>query len=99
MIRHIVMWKLKGSIEERRNNAEKAAEMLNNLSGKISSLKKIESYINGTDGSEGNWDLVLDSLFDDYAGLSAYQTDPLHKEVGKFIGEVKAERSCVDFEM
>ena len=99
MIRHIVMFKLK----EFESAAEKQASMqaikagLEGLSSKISVLKSIRVDFNCN--PEESWDVILTTEFESLQDLNAYATHPEHVAVGKqFIGPVKADRACVDYE-
>jgi hypothetical protein len=99
MIRHIVMWKLKGpSPEEKRNQAEQARAALLGLVGKVPGLTQVEVGI-GTAVGEQEADLVLSTAHDSWQALSDYQTHPAHEPVKKLIGELRVERRVVDFEV
>jgi hypothetical protein len=51
MIRHIVMWKLKGpSTEDKRRQAEQARDALLGMFGKVPGLTEIEVGIGGVSG-------------------------------------------------
>jgi len=47
----------------------------------------------------GLFDLCLYSEFANWNGLEAYVDHPDHKFVAKFIGEIRADRGCVDYEV
>ena len=98
MVRHVVMWKLKDEAEgaSKAENAVKMARMLEGLVGKIGGLLKLEVGIDSV-GAEGAWDVVLVADFESEEALAAYQVHPLHKEVGKFVGAVRAQRAVVDY--
>ena len=100
MIKHIVMWKL---LEETSKHgpksqaAMKGKELLESLVGKVPTLLKAEVGINSNPDTK-NFDLALYCEFDDWAGLEIYQEHPEHKKVAKFIGEIRSDRSAVDYE-
>jgi Stress responsive A/B Barrel Domain len=97
MIRHIVCWKL---IEEDKSvHALKIKQDLEALQGEIPGLLHIEVGINAEDAPRDNWDVVLNSDFEDMAALEAYQVHPLHKAAAAFIGSVRLDRVCVDYEL
>lgn len=99
MIRHIVMWKLKGpSSEERRSQAEQARAALLGMWGRVPGMTQIEVGIGSTSG-EQEADLVLSSTHDSWQALSDYQNHPAHEPVKKLIGELRTERRVVDFEL
>ena len=100
MIHHIVMWTLKETAE-RKSKAENALllkEKLENLGEIIPQIESIHVGIN-IENKYSNFDLVLDSYFNSMADLMAYQVHPKHNEVADFIGKVREERSCVDYEI
>ncbi len=97
MIRHVVFWKLKD--ENKAENAQKIKADLENLAGKIPGLLKVEVGINHPDTPAGNWDVILSCDLESIDALNAYQVHPLHKEAGKFIGSVRTDRACVDYEI
>jgi hypothetical protein len=99
MIRHIVMWKLKGpSVEERRLQAEQAREALLGMFGLVPGLTKIEVGI-GLVSGEQEVDLVLTTTHDDWDALAVYQNHPAHEPVKKLIGGLRTERRVVDYEL
>lgn len=97
MIRHIVFWNLKE--ENKSETALKIKTDLEALKGKIPGLLHIEVGINIPEAPQDNWDVVLNSDFENIEALNAYQVHPLHKEVAGFIGNVRTNRSCVDYEI
>ena len=99
MIRHVVMWKLRGpSDEERRAQCEQVRTALLGLFGNISGMSALEVGT-GLRHGEQECDLVLISTHDDWAALQAYQAHPEHEEVAKLIGALRTERRVVDFEL
>lgn len=97
MIRHIVFWKLKE--ENKAQNALRIKQDLEDLVGKIPGLLRVEVGINHPDTPESNWDVVLNCDLESVDALNAYQIHPLHVEAGKFIGSVRTDRACVDYEI
>lgn len=101
MIQHIVMFKLKAEAEghSAAENLQTAVERLADLEAQVPSLKKL-TVLTGTDGvPQSNYDLALVCLFDDLAGLDAYQTHPAHLAFGAFIAKVREARACIDAEI
>lgn len=99
MIKHIVMFKLKeadGKTEY--ENALEAKKRFDNVIAEVKELKKGEVVINSKDAPESNYTIALICEFDDIAALNAYQVHPAHVEFGKFIGTVKTDRACIDYE-
>lgn len=99
MIKHIVMFKLKeadGKTEY--ENALEAQKRFDNVIAEVKELKKGEVVINSKDAPESNYTIALICEFDDIAALNAYQVHPAHVEFGRFIGTVKIDRACIDYE-
>ncbi|MEI6602538.1 MAG: Dabb family protein [Clostridia bacterium] len=100
MIKHIVVWKLLDETPQHGSKAQAAIKgkaLLEGLLGTVPTLRKAEVGINGNPDTS-NFDLVLSSEFDDWAGLHAYVEHPAHKLVAQFIGEIRSDRSAVDYE-
>jgi hypothetical protein len=98
MIRHIVMWKLRGpSAEEKRSQAEQVKAALLGMFGKIPGMTQVEVGIGATSG-EQEADIVLASTHDSWQALADYQQHPAHEPVKQLIGALRIERRVVDFE-
>ncbi len=99
MIKHIVMFKLKEADGRKEyENALEAKKRFDNVIAEVKELKKGEVVINFKDAPESNYTIALICEFDDIAALNAYQVHPAHVEFGKFIGTVKTDRACIDYE-
>lgn len=99
MIRHIVMWKLKGpTAEDKRLQAEQAREALLGMFGQVPGLTKMEVGI-GRVSSEQEADLVLTTTHDSWQALAEYSEHPAHEPAKKLIGELRVERRVVDYEL
>jgi hypothetical protein len=99
MIRHIVMWKLRGpSQEERRSQAEQAKAALLGMLGKVPGLQQMEVGI-GPGSADDESDLVLSSLHDSWQALKDYAVHPDHEPVKQLIGSLRTERRVIDFEV
>lgn len=101
MIRHIVLFDFAKEAEGKSaiENAVIARDMLLGLKGKIDVLKRIEVGINEAEADSTNYTLCLVCDFDSLEDLQVYQNHPEHLKVGSFIGKVKIQRSCVDYEI
>lgn len=97
MIRHIVSWKLAAEdAAQRAADAEGIRERLEGLRGQLAAeLIEVGVDVHETDG---NWDVVLNSVFASREDLAAYQVHPAHVEAAGFIKSVVSARSCVDYE-
>jgi Stress responsive A/B Barrel Domain len=98
MIKHIVMWKLKEVAEcgDRIQNARKMKHDLEALKSKIPEIKHIEVGLNSLP-SDGSYDVVLYSEFENEKDLETYQKHPEHLTVAEFIGTVRERRAVVDY--
>ncbi|MBR1750095.1 MAG: Dabb family protein [Ruminococcus sp.] len=97
MVRHIIIWTLKRSLteEEKTWALLKAKRGLEGLKGKIDGLESIKVQIDNLDSSTA--DMLLDCTLRDEEALYAYQHDPMHLEVAKFIREITCDRRCIDY--
>ncbi len=93
MVKHIVCHKYTDKAE-----AEKIAQMLMGLVGKVPSLRSMQA---GADfiGSHRSYHLGLVAEFDDKIGLEEYQHHPEHVKVKGYIHTVLTDSVSVDFEI
>ena len=99
MIRHIVMWKLRGpSAPEKRQQAEQARGALLGMLGKVPGLTQMEVGIGALEADD-RADLVLSTLHDSWQALEDYATHPAHEPVKTLIGGLRTERRVLDFEV
>jgi hypothetical protein len=99
MIKHVVMWKLRGtSLEEKREQAARVRVALEALRGNIPGMSSLEVGVRPA-ADEQLADVVLISTHDDWAALKAYQVHPAHVEAARVIGAVRIERRVLDFEV
>ena len=101
MLHHIVMLKLKDFAEGKsgKENAELIKDKLEALKTKIPEIKRIEVGLNMDSSEYSNYDLVLDTYFENYDELKTYQIHPEHKKVAEFVAKVRDLRAAVDYEM
>lgn len=97
MLKHIVMWKLKDSPDR----AAKAIEMKRRLDECANIVPGIHTFevSLAQPGLEATYDVVLYSEFTDKAALDAYAAHPTHEAVKPFIGSIRLERHCMDYEV
>jgi hypothetical protein len=99
MIRHVVMWRLRGpSPEEKKHQASRVRRALEGLVGVVPGMSALEVGVAGA-GQEHGADVVLISTHDGWEALAAYQKHPAHLEVARLIAEFKTERRVLDFEV
>lgn len=98
MIKHVVVWKLKDAAEgkTKEENAKIIKEGLEGLKSIIKELVGIEVGIN-LNNSDAAYDLVLITKFNFQKDLDAYQVNPNHVKVAKYIGKVISDRIVVDY--
>ena len=99
MLKHIVMWKFKPEAEgaDKAANLVRARALLDACAGLTPGMRMLEVAI-AQPGLECTYDLVLYAEFDDAAALDAYQNHPQHLAVKPFVGAVRLERQCMDYQ-
>ena len=100
MIKHIVMWKLKEFAEgaDRATNAARMKEKLDACASLSAGTLKFEVVL-AQPGLEATYDVILYSEFTSREALAEYASHPTHKAVIPFIGAVRDERQCMDYEI
>lgn len=97
MIKHIVMWNLRGAdSEERHANALRLQREFETLRGRVPGLLRLEI---GIDHSRVDYacDVVLYSEFESQAALDAYASHPEHLRVRQALGDLRTDRHQVDY--
>ncbi len=97
MIKHIVMWSVRGStLAERREHSALLRREFESLSGQIPGLLRLEV---GIDHSAVDYacDVVLYSEFASQAALDAYASHPEHLRVKQAVGDLRISRHQVDY--
>jgi hypothetical protein len=98
MIKHIVMWNVRGTTREEKEGAcHFIKEQFEGLRGRIPGMRHLEV---GLDVSQAGYacDVVLYTEFDSGAALQAYAEHPAHLGVRAAIGELRIARYQVDYE-
>lgn len=96
MIRHVVMWRVRGaSAEERRANAETVRRAFEGLRGQVPGLARLDVGID-TSGVDYACDVVLVSDFDSAESLAAYAEHPAHLAARAAVGDLRIARHQVD---
>lgn len=100
MIRHIVLWKLKDHAEgaDRAANLLKMQALLESCADLVPGILHF-TVATAKPGFEATYDILLDSTFASKADLDAYQTHPTHAAMKPFVGAIRQERQCMDFEV
>jgi hypothetical protein len=100
MVKHIVFWRFKNSVpvDARPAALRDIKQKFEALNGAIPGLIRLE--IGGDfGGSPDSSDFVLYSEFETREALDGYQAHPRHRELMPMIGEVRAERRVVDYDV
>ncbi|MBD5163381.1 MAG: Dabb family protein [Bacteroidales bacterium] len=96
MVKHIVMFRLNGTPEEKAALGAQFKTAIEALPAQIEQLDAVEVGLN--DGpAEGNWDIVLTALSADYEALNAYAVHPAHVACVAIIKAAINQRACVDY--
>ena len=97
VVKHIVMWKVRGdNAEERRQNAGLLVRSFQSLRGRVPGLLHIEVGVD-TSGVDYAFDVVLYSEFSSQSALDAYATHPEHLRVKSEVGDIRVARHQVDY--
>ena len=95
MYKHVVMFKLKGTLAEKNDVAERFAEALRLLPGQIPCLQSIEVGINCNPAE--HWNIVLTAVLPTFDDIDVYARHPAHVAAASIISEWREARACVDY--
>lgn len=97
VVKHLVQWKLKGSLspQEKATACAEIKRRLEALNGRIPGLLSLSVTYPLLGASTG--DLLLDSTFTNEEALSGYQAHPLHLEAAAYVRAQVEGRSCADY--
>lgn len=100
MIKHIVMWKLRDFAEgaDRAANAVRMKQLLD-ACATISPGTLAFEVVLPQNGLEATYDIILYAEFADRAALDGYLHHPTHEACKSFIGAIRSERQCMDYEI
>lgn len=97
MIKHIVMWKVRGDTSEARGAiSEQVKQQFEGLRSLIPGLHKLEVGID-ISGADYACDVVLYTEFDSLHALEAYAEHPEHLRVKRELGDLRVARFQVDY--
>ncbi len=100
MVKHIVIWKIRNTANQ-REKLENMAEMKSRLLGlkeQIQEIKKLEVHFNALSAPLDNYDVILETEFDSWADLEFYQKHPLHAAVAEYVKNIRETRAAIDYE-
>ncbi len=94
------MWKLKPQAEgaDRAANAARMKARLDSCAQLVPGIRRWEVAL-AQPGLEATCDVILVSEFETKADLDAYQNHPRHVAMKPFIGAVREQRHCMDYEV
>ncbi len=95
MVKHIVMFKLKGTESERLEVARKFKSALMELPKSIEVLRGMEVGIN--ENPSESWDVVLTAIVDTMDDVAIYAAHPDHVAAAGLLSGHKELRACVDY--
>ncbi|MEX3815165.1 Dabb family protein [Paraburkholderia sp. BR13439] len=98
MIRHIVMWRVRGDTPAERETASNLVKRkFEGLRGRIPGMRHLEV---GLDYSRVDYacDAVLVTEFDSQEALEAYASHPEHLRVRNELGDLRTARFQVDYQ-
>ena len=96
MIRHICMFTLKE--ENKESNIIEFLERAESLK-QLEMIKKFVVVRNVENTPASNYDVALIFDLDSVEALDEYQKAPVHLEFAKFVGSVRVDRACIDYEL
>ena len=97
MIKHIVMWNVRGDTpEQKAQGVARLQRSFESLRGRIPGLLCLEL---GVDSSRIDYacDVVLYTEFESQAALDAYASHPEHLRVKQEVGDLRTARHQVDY--
>jgi hypothetical protein len=97
MVKHIVMWNLRGdSAQEKARAIDLLCQGFESLRGRIPGLLHLEIGVD-TSGAHYACDVVLYSVFDSQESLALYARHPAHLQVRDELGDLRVSRHQVDY--
>jgi hypothetical protein len=97
MIKHIVMWNVRGDTpEEKREAALFLKSRFEDIVGRIPGMQRLEVGLD-TSGVDYACDVVLYTEFDTQEALDAYATHAEHLRVRQELGDLRIARYQVDY--
>jgi quinol monooxygenase YgiN len=97
MLKHIVMWKLKGDGAVRQENLQKAKAALETCRGIVPGMLMYEIAVD-IGLNPVSWDVGIYTEFTDRAALDAYQKHPTHEASKAMIAPLVDGRGLLDYE-
>lgn len=97
MVKHIILWKLKESVDDKEAVKDGIKVGLEGLKGVIPGLVEIVVRTKGLTSSTA--DVMLESVFESQAALRGYASHPSHLAIANaYVRPFVQVRLCLDFE-
>jgi len=97
MIRHVVMWKLRGDTPAERDAARRLVKTsVEAMRGEIPGMLSIELGLDAS-GVDYACDTVLVADFESQSALDGYATHPVHVRMKAALGDIRIARFQVDY--
>ena len=97
MVKHVILWRLKDSVNDAESVKNGIKTGLEGLAGIIDGLVSVRVITSGLPSSTA--DLMLDTTFRDADALKAYANDPAHVAVANAkVRPFVETRLCLDYE-
>ena len=98
MVKHMIIWKMQESVENKAAAAAEIKAALEGLVGKIEGLVEMKILTECYGCSAG--DVMMDSTFESVDALARYQKHPLHQGIAnELVRPSMVERLSFDFEV
>ena len=98
MVKHVILWKLKGDVADKASVKAGIKSGLEGLKGVVPGLVEIVVRTEGLASS--NADVMLDSAFESEAALKGYAVHPAHVAVAnEKVRPFTQTRLCLDYEI
>ncbi len=98
MVKHMIIWKLNETLQDRAATVAEIKRELEGLVGKIDGLLEMHILTDGMACSAG--DLMMDSTFVNADALASYQSHPLHQSIANgIVRPAVSQRLSFDYEV
>jgi hypothetical protein len=94
------MWTLRDSGDP-RNKLESMAELKSRLLAlkqEVREVRKLEVHFNSISAPQDNFEVVLESEFDSWSDMEAYQKHPAHMAIAEYVKNIRQSRAAIDYE-
>lgn len=100
MVKHIVIWRVKGETdEEKAKNITYIKNTLLEMPDNINLIKEIKVSENALGTPTNNHNLMIEIIFSSTSDLMVYQSHPFHLEVVSKIKPLLSERAAIGVEI